>query len=103
MAGPKKRPLPLESDIRDVYPRLNLREAGAYFGVGQTLFSKWLKYYGIERTKIHRVPTSDEARRNMSKAQKLGCLAAWLLGCLADSKLSETGGGVNGELGDWLI
>ena len=71
MAGPKKRPLPLESEIRDVYPRLNLREAGAYFGVGQTLFSKWLKYYGIERTKIHRVPTSDEARRNMSKAQKL--------------------------------
>jgi len=68
--GPKKRSIPSESEIRAVYPRLNLADAGAHFGVGQTLFHKWLKHYGIARTKVQRVPTTEVARRNMSLAQK---------------------------------
>lgn len=46
--------IPTEEALRAVYPSKTLLEAGKTFGVGQTLFLKWLKHYNIERTKAHR-------------------------------------------------
>ena len=54
--GGRKIPMPPESEIRQMYPAKTMAEAAAFFGVGQTLMHKWLKHYGISRTKARRRP-----------------------------------------------
>ena len=54
--GGRKIPIPPESEIRQIYPARTMAEAAAFFGIGQTLMHKWLKHYGIPRTKARRQP-----------------------------------------------
>ena len=68
LPGPKKRPIPPKAELEKVYPKKNLKEAGAHFGVGQTLFLKWLEHYGIPRKKFMRAERSEEHKRRLSEA-----------------------------------
>ena len=52
--GGRARRIPSEEEIREVYPKLSLAEAGKHFGVGQTLMFKWLRHYSIPTSKTHR-------------------------------------------------
>lgn len=68
MAGPKRYAIPSEAVIRSVYPRLNLTEAGKHFGIGQTLFLKWLEHYGIERSRKPRQERTEQHSRAIADA-----------------------------------
>lgn len=70
VAGPPKKPIPSRAELLAVYPRLNMSEAAATFGVKQTLFHKWLKERGIERTKKPRSPRTEEHKKNLGDANK---------------------------------
>ena len=54
VGGPKLIERPTKSQVLEVYPSKTLRDACKHFGVGQTLFLRWLNELGIERTKKHR-------------------------------------------------
>ncbi len=45
----RKKPIPPKNELLAIYPEKNLEQAGKHFGVGQTLFWKWLKHHKIER------------------------------------------------------
>lgn len=64
----KALPIPSKKELEKAYPKHNLAEAGKIFGVGQTLFFKWLKSRGIPTTKIPRVVRSDEHKTALSKS-----------------------------------
>ena len=64
------REIPIKEVLETVYPKLNLKKAGEYFGVGQTTMHKWLAYRGIERTKRQRVKRSEEWKKNKSEQMK---------------------------------
>lgn len=46
--------LPSKKQLKFVYPKLSIKDAGRYFNVGQTLMLRWLKMYDIPTTKRHR-------------------------------------------------
>ena len=71
MPGPQKRYVPSKEELLRVYPKMNIENAAKEFGVGQTLFHKWLKERGIPRTKAPRAPRSEEHKRKIGMA-KLG-------------------------------
>jgi transposase len=52
--GGRKIAVPSKKQLEAVYPKLNIKEAGQHFNVGQTLMLKWLKFYDIPTTKKHR-------------------------------------------------
>ena len=52
--GGSKIPVPSKQQLEAVYPKLNLKDAGRHFNVGQTLMLKWLKLRGIPTTKKQR-------------------------------------------------
>ena len=70
MPGPKPHSVPSKEELEAVYPRLTLEAAAEHFGIGQTLFFKWLKARDIPRTNIHRKPRSDEHKKHLSEAHK---------------------------------
>ena len=67
MAG-KPLPIPSKKELKKVYPRYDLAEAGKTFGVGQTLFFKWLQKRNIPTTKKPRKVRSDKHRESLSKS-----------------------------------
>ena len=67
---PKAKPIPSKKELLKYYPKYNLQEAGKKFGVGQTLFFKWLKIRGIATTKKPRKPRSESHRKSISNANK---------------------------------
>ena len=69
MANQKIR-IPTKKELLAVYPEKNLVEAGKHFGVGQTLFHKWLKHHNIERVRKSRKSRSQVHKENLSKSQK---------------------------------
>jgi transposase len=52
--GGRKIAVPSKKQLEAIYPKLNIKEAGQHFNVGQTLMLKWLKKYDIPTTKKHR-------------------------------------------------
>jgi hypothetical protein len=62
--------IPTKKELLAVYPGKNLVEAGKHFGVGQTLFHKWLKHHNIERVRKSREPRSKVHKENLSRSQK---------------------------------
>ena len=50
----KPKSIPSRLELLEVYPSMNLIDAGKHFGVGQTTMHKWLKARDIERTKKNR-------------------------------------------------
>ena len=63
-------PVPEREELEKYYPRLTIEKAGKEFGIGQTLFLKWLEKRGIPRVKTHRQPRTLENRKAMSEARK---------------------------------
>jgi len=63
-------PVPEREELEKYYPRLTIEKAGKEFGIGQTLFLKWLEKRGIPRVKTHRQPRTLEHRKAMSEARK---------------------------------
>lgn len=70
MPGPKPRPIPSKEELEAVYPSSTLKAAAEHFGIGQTLFFKWLKARDIPRARTHRKPRSDEHKKHLSEAHK---------------------------------
>lgn len=68
MPGPRGKVIPTKEQLLEVYPQLNLLDAAARFGVGQTLFLKWLLHHEIPRTKGPRQPRSEEHKRKLGLA-----------------------------------
>ncbi len=52
--GRKKVEMPSKSEIEKVYPKFTIEKAAPKFGIGSTLFLKWLNHYHIPTTKKHR-------------------------------------------------
>lgn len=69
-SGTRKILRPSREEIEKVYPKYNLEDAGKHFGVGQTLFFKWLRELEIPTTKKNRRERSEEHKANLSKAHQ---------------------------------
>lgn len=52
--GRKKVEMPSKSEIKKVYPKYTVEKAAPKFGIGSTVFLKWLNYYNIPTTKKNR-------------------------------------------------
>lgn len=61
---------PTLSQIKNVYPRLTIKEAGAVLGVGQTLMLEWLNELGLERIKSPRLARNQEHSKKIADALK---------------------------------
>lgn len=68
MAGKRRLQIPPEQ-LKQLYPAKTIEELAVLFECGQTTIFKQLKELGIETTKKHRKPWSDEARAKKSQAQ----------------------------------
>ena len=60
MAGKRRLQIPPEQ-LKQLYPAKTIEELAVLFECGQTTIFKRLKELGIETTKKHRKPWSDEA------------------------------------------
>jgi len=69
LVGTRKIPVPSKKELKKFYPRLNIDDCAAEFGIGPTLFHKWLKYRNIPRTRKPRAPRSAAHKAAISKSQ----------------------------------
>ena len=52
--GRKKVEMPSKSEIEKIYPKFTIEKAAPKFGIGSTVFLKWLNHYNIPTTKKNR-------------------------------------------------